>query len=347
MSRLRLGVVGCGRVVERFHLPALRAGADWSLAGVADPLAERRDWIRQAAPDTPVFEGIDALLSGAKPDAVLISTPPATHAAQACAALEAGVPVLVEKPMAVDPDDAERMVEASRASGQPLLVGFNRRFRRPYLTLRQMLRRADQDFARRVRHRLVLNAASFGSVTGHLGRDAGSGVLDDVACHQLDLLPWLFDRRLEAVRATRRKRAGGGAERWDFELRLAGGATVACVAAHDARYEEALELKLSGRSVVCHATAVIGTRLLPVAAKHRAGRLAALLHLALHKLGRTPNVTLQSFIGQLAAFVALVRDPARGDPIDGARGDAGARCVRAVAACRASLADGGSWREVA
>ena len=49
-ERLRLGVVGCGRVFERYHLPALRRSRDWEIAAVCDRLPERLDRARGACP---------------------------------------------------------------------------------------------------------------------------------------------------------------------------------------------------------------------------------------------------------------------------------------------------------
>ena len=347
MSRLKLGLVGCGRAFERFHHPALRACDDWVLAGAADPLPERREQLRQIEPRTPVFEDLDGLLAGAAPDAVLITTPPQTHAPLASAALRAGVPVLVEKPMAVDSAGATQMVEASRASGKTLQVGFNRRFREPYRKLREMLEQTGSGTVTGPRHRLVLDTVGYRAVTDYLGRPAGGDVLDDVASHQIDLLPWLFGGRLEAVRGAPHEGTEENGERCAFELRLDGGRTVECFAAHADRYEETLELEISGRSVLCHATGVIRTRRLPRAAVRELARIEALLHLALHRLNGRPNVTLESFIEQLRVFAATVRGSGEQDVIGAANATSGARCVRAIEACRESLAEGGVWKVVA
>lgn len=74
------------------------------------------------------FADLRSMLSQAHPDAVHVLTPPATHADVAIAALEAGAHVLVEKPMAIRPREAEAMVAAAERAGRRLAVDHNRWF---------------------------------------------------------------------------------------------------------------------------------------------------------------------------------------------------------------------------
>src|SRR5262245_19765029 len=76
---LRLGIVGCGRVVECYHLPALKSSPDWQLVAICEPLAERREWVQQRYPGLPAFASLTELLNGSAAEALLIATPPATH----------------------------------------------------------------------------------------------------------------------------------------------------------------------------------------------------------------------------------------------------------------------------
>src|SRR5262245_57554338 len=111
---VRLGIVGCGQVVEWYHLPALKRSSDWQLAAVCEPLPARREWVQQHYPGLPAFASLPELLARSAVEALLIATPPATHYALAMQALEAGRHVMVEKPMALGVAHAGALLQASQ-----------------------------------------------------------------------------------------------------------------------------------------------------------------------------------------------------------------------------------------
>ncbi len=108
---IRLAVVGLGAMGTRM-LTAAQAHPDYTVVAGVDVVPRTLD--------LPVVTSLDDVLSDV--DAVYISTPPAVHAAQAIAALEAGKAVFCEKPLSVDLDEARAMVQAS--AGRPAAVNF-------------------------------------------------------------------------------------------------------------------------------------------------------------------------------------------------------------------------------
>ena len=125
MSRVRTGVVGVGHL--GYHHARNYAGLEGAeLVGVVDVEPENRS---KAAEDfgVPGFAGIEGLLELGV-DAVSVVTPTTSHREVALALLEAGVHVLVEKPIAPDVEEAEEMVAAARAQGRLLQVGHIERF---------------------------------------------------------------------------------------------------------------------------------------------------------------------------------------------------------------------------
>ncbi|HEY3522163.1 MAG TPA: Gfo/Idh/MocA family oxidoreductase [Candidatus Limnocylindrales bacterium] len=101
-ERVRVGVIGLGTVAQACHLPLLdRLGDRFELAALADlsPTLRRRLASRYRVPEDSQFASADQLLEGAGVDAVLVLTP-GSHATICRAALERGLPVFVEKPLA-------------------------------------------------------------------------------------------------------------------------------------------------------------------------------------------------------------------------------------------------------
>ena len=117
-----IAIVGAGLVGQR-HVPRIQKCAQ--LSAVVDPAPSAAEFARNAG--VPHFIDIHDLLAAQKPEGLLIATPNHLHVRQALLAIEEGIPVLVEKPISDKVSDAEVLVEASEASGVPLLVGHHRR----------------------------------------------------------------------------------------------------------------------------------------------------------------------------------------------------------------------------
>src|SRR4029077_5141996 len=106
------------------------AGArGFRLAAVVDAAAPARRWAK-AELGVPAFAMFDAALDGVEADAVLLVSPPASHRALTEAALDRALPVLPEKPIALDLSDAQAMADAGERAGLHVLVAQNYRFRR-------------------------------------------------------------------------------------------------------------------------------------------------------------------------------------------------------------------------
>jgi predicted dehydrogenase len=116
-----VALVGCGAWGENL-LRVLDASPRAELVAVADTSPTRRDVARAKATRGKVVARLeDAIALGAR--AVVIATPPRTHASLTLDALEAGLDVLVEKPLALRVEDAERCVERAKALGRVAMVG--------------------------------------------------------------------------------------------------------------------------------------------------------------------------------------------------------------------------------
>lgn len=339
-----MAAVGCGRVFELYHLPALRQSSDWSLVAVCDADAKRLEWAAGVAPEAARVASVREINSREDVDAVLISTPPDTHAQLALASMEQGKHVLVEKPMATDLADADEMIRVSRANRCHLAIGFNRRFRRTYLAARDALKTAAPDQELSIRYEFLADALRWSRVI----QDSEPAerlefLLDDVASHQVDLLPWLLGRPAKAVR-TVDSHVDSDRTLVDFEMEFSGGIIGRCRAGHGPRYREQVVAHRSRDGFVVFPAAIVKSRTGSGTWTQFRGAALSLGDLVASRIVRKPNRTLESFNRQLGGFASTVRGS--GDPERGADGACGRQAVAALDACRTSLREGGSWQDV-
>lgn len=124
---MRFGFVGLGFAAAWLHLPAVRSLGDAVIVGGTDTQGDRRDaWV--AAGAGPVFEDLESLLEVGRPDVVVVSTPPDSHASTCIAALEAGAHVLCEKPFVTSLAEADAVLGAATSAGRRVAVNHEFRY---------------------------------------------------------------------------------------------------------------------------------------------------------------------------------------------------------------------------
>ena len=128
---IRVGLVGCGNVAIAAHIPGYLSMAELAtVVAVADPTPARRELALEALgrqPQDAFEDGID-LIERADVDVLDVCTPPAYRTDVVRAALERGIPVLCEKPIATVPSVADELVTASVDTGTPMGIVHNYRF---------------------------------------------------------------------------------------------------------------------------------------------------------------------------------------------------------------------------
>jgi scyllo-inositol 2-dehydrogenase (NADP+) len=139
-ERLRVALIGYGLAGEAFHAPLIAATAGLELAGVVTADPDRRARVADRYPQARLLSSPDEIWADpAQVDLVVISSPNRTHVPLALRAVEAGVPVVVEKPLATRVVDAARLKDAAAARGVPVAVFQNRRWDGDFLTLSDLL----------------------------------------------------------------------------------------------------------------------------------------------------------------------------------------------------------------
>jgi predicted dehydrogenase len=136
MTRLPVAVVGAGSW-GRNHVRTIAGLAEAELAAVCDVDAQRRAQVARQFPGVKVTADLDDALRGA--EAVVIAAPAVDHAHLALAAIERGLPVLVEKPFALTSADARRVAELADRRGVPVVAGHLLLFHPALVRLREMV----------------------------------------------------------------------------------------------------------------------------------------------------------------------------------------------------------------
>jgi len=121
---IRIAVAGAGLIGLR-HIEEIQNNASCKLSAVVDPSPKAADVARQAA--VPLYRSLDELFAKHKPDGVVLATPNQLHVEQALECVRAGVPTLIEKPIAHTLAEGTRLCEAAERAGVKLLVGHHRR----------------------------------------------------------------------------------------------------------------------------------------------------------------------------------------------------------------------------
>jgi predicted dehydrogenase len=192
---VRVAVIGCGAVVERFHAPALTALArsgEVEVVALCDPDAARLEAFAATFPRAAALTSI-AGVAATRPDLGVIASPAGLHADHSIALLDAGIHVLCEKPIAATAADAERMIAAAARARRVLAVGLFRRFF-PSARLVRGLVLSGRLGA--FQSGTILETAGFHwpfrSTSAFLPELTPGGILLDIGVHVLDLLTWWF-----------------------------------------------------------------------------------------------------------------------------------------------------------
>jgi predicted dehydrogenase len=197
---LRVGVVGVG-VMGSNHARVLADLPGVHLVAVADPDRQQASFVARALGTAAVPNVGELLALGV--DAVTIAAPTHLHRDIALACIARGVHVLVEKPIASNPDEGRSIVAAARRAGVILMVGHVERFNPAVETVKQAIRGED------------ILSISITRVGPFPPRMSNVGVVIDLAVHDIDLIRFFTDSEIAEVQPLL---ASALAEREDIAL---------------------------------------------------------------------------------------------------------------------------------
>ena len=187
---LRLAVVGVGQRAEILR-HAIAAGEQ--VVAAVDPSEEGRAYALELfGPEVALLESHEQLTTVNGLDAAFVLTPDGTHARIAIDLLEAGIPVYLEKPLAISVVDADETLAAAKSTGTPLYVGHNFRHSPVVVLMRELIERGEIGEVKAVwcRH-FVGNGADYYFKDWHADRSKTNSLLLQKASHDIDVIHYL------------------------------------------------------------------------------------------------------------------------------------------------------------
>lgn len=191
------GIIGVGNVTELKSGPAFnKVPGSRIVAVMRRNLSKAEDYAKRH--DIPKFYGdADELILDPEVTAVYVATPPYMHAEYAIRAMQAGKPVYVEKPMALNYAECKKMLQVSAETGMPLFVAYYRRTLPAFLKVKELINSGEIGQPRTVEVRLIREARERNlaaeEMSWHVNPAiSGAGHFFDLASHQFDYLDFLF-----------------------------------------------------------------------------------------------------------------------------------------------------------
>lgn len=189
---LKVGIIGAGAITQVAHLPVLRKLKGVEVVGICDPDLPKARALADRFKVPDAFADIEELLEFAQLDAVAICTPNHLHEPHVLAALAAGVNVLVERPLALNAQGAQRLLRQAEKRNLLLAVGMNHRYRTDVQIVRSFLQSGELGKPESVRGSWHVFRPRRSQLGWRQRRDeAGGGAMLDLGHAILDLGFWL------------------------------------------------------------------------------------------------------------------------------------------------------------
>lgn len=204
-NKMRAGMIGCGAIAERLHVPDYAYCPEAELVAFCDLVSDKAKALAQEwAPEAKIYTDYKKMLATEKLDCVTVALPNYLHAPATIDALKAGCHVLVEKPMATSADEGRQMIRAAEKAGKMLMVDQSQRLFPPHVKAKEILDSG-------ILGKILIVTAMFGhegpehwSPTGKwfFQKDkARWGAMADLGVHKADLVRYLTGKEVAEISA--------------------------------------------------------------------------------------------------------------------------------------------------
>lgn len=190
MSKVKIGIIGLGSFCSNYHIPNLLRRDDVEVTAVCDISQKHLDGRKEGLANSQTFTDYRDMLDPNLVDGVFVSTPNRTHFEPCKTALERDIPTIVDKPITVMVEDAEKLVSLSKSKNCMLMTAFTRHF----MPSTEYVRREISSGALEVQMLTAIQRLS----PVKRGVEDG-GMLHRRTVHITDVLPWLTGKRIVKV----------------------------------------------------------------------------------------------------------------------------------------------------
>ncbi len=197
-KKVRVGIIGCGGIANGKHMPAIKKLADkgvLEIVAFCDIIEEKavKAAKEYGTPDAKVYTDYKELLKDESIVSVHVCTPNRSHSFITVDALHAGKNVICEKPMAINTEEAKKMVDAAKETGKILTIGYQNRQRAEVQYIKKecdkgTLGEVYYAKAHAIRRRAV---PTWGVFLNEY--EQGGGPLIDIGTHALDITLWTMN----------------------------------------------------------------------------------------------------------------------------------------------------------
>lgn len=192
-KKFNVGIIGYGLSAKVFHIPFINATPSLNLYSMLQRSPTASSSAPADYPELQHYTSLEAFLSDASLDVVVLSTPPSTHFSLTSQALTAGKHVFVEKPFVPTVAQADQLIDLAKKHNRLLCVYQNRRWDDDFLTVQKLV--GDGELGRIVEfetHFDRYRAEKYTNWKGTLSMDEGGGVIYDLGSHLIDQVYVLF-----------------------------------------------------------------------------------------------------------------------------------------------------------
>lgn len=201
MNKIRFGVIGAGGIADRRTIPGMLKCDNAELIAVMDPNMERTEQLRAKYHAKYAYTDEHALLSNPEIDAVYIASPVDKHLAQAKLAADHGKHILLEKPLALNVEEARELIEYCEAKGVRVAAGFMMRFG---TCVNQMKTAYESGRIGKLISAYAHFTCWYPDIPGswrQIKSRGGGGALMDMGVHMIDLIHYVTGSRTTQVAA--------------------------------------------------------------------------------------------------------------------------------------------------
>ena len=188
---VQLGIIGCGRVAKKIHLPAFQWVKNASIVAASDTDKKRLTMLCNRFNIKQTYTDYLELLANNDVDAVIIATPPNTHAQIILDVLKSNKHVFCEKPLATTIEDARDVIKCSAKTNVKNMIGFNKRFWDIFVRTKNIVAQNV------IGTPLAINSIYNVNESEYLV----DNTLFEQGIHYIDLFRWLFDTEIQEAYA--------------------------------------------------------------------------------------------------------------------------------------------------